>query len=165
MEENYLKRPEGKLNQWRHVFLYCVWLSPVLIIILNQKFNENSALMNTATVLIIIGALIALPLNFKKMGHIYKGEELIKTGPYGHCRNPFYLGQVIFLIGFALLIFHLANIIFISLFIILTHLTVKSEEKRLEKKFGHPYRRYFRETPRYLPRRPITFLISIYKKW
>ena len=165
MEENYLKRPEGKLNQWRHVFLYCVWLSPVLIIILDQKLDPSSILFYVATTLVVLGALISLPLNFKKMGHIYKGEELIKTGPYGHCRNPFYLGQVIFLIGFALLIFHIANIIFISLFIILTHLTVKSEEKRLEKKFGYRYRKYLRETPRYFPRHPITFLISIFKKW
>jgi len=162
MEKNYLETNEGILNSLRHLFMLFIWFSLPFLVFLNQKIDLNMAIIIPALILTIVGSVIALPLNFKTMGKLAKSNELLKSGPYQYCRNPFYLGQTMSVVGLAFILFCWANVIFVLFFLVLTHLTVKSEEAKLEKKFRYSYRRYKMDTPRYFPKQPIIFLKSIF---
>jgi len=163
-KNNYLETPEGSLNLWRHVMVMVIFFSPAVLLMLKQKLIiMNSTIMISGGIIAIIGMLIALPLNFKMMGKIIKTDALVKDGPYQYCRNPFYLGQVIAMIGAVLIIFCWQNVIALLFLLVLNHRTIKQEEKRLKARFGNKYQRYCLVTPRYLPRHPIAFLIAIYR--
>jgi protein-S-isoprenylcysteine O-methyltransferase Ste14 len=78
-------------------------------------------------------------------------ERLVVGGPYRCCRNPMYLGQLIFLAGLALALqswiaagvfaFHLAWF----------HRRVRDDEARLAALFGDPYREYLARVKRWVP--------------
>jgi protein-S-isoprenylcysteine O-methyltransferase Ste14 len=90
-------------------------------------------------------------------GHIHKGNpELTTSGPYAYCRNPLYLGSGIMAVGVALAITPLwlgaALALGVAVLFIIFHLiTIKHEERRLEVRYGEPYREYCAHVPRLLP--------------
>ncbi len=80
-------------------------------------------------------------------------QKLVIKGPYRHVRNPMITSVFLMLAGEAiffhswplacwLLIFLVANLLYLPL----------SEEPRLAKRFGEPYRLYRANVPRWLPR-------------
>lgn len=78
-------------------------------------------------------------------------ERLVTGGPYRFCRNPMYLGHLIFLAGLALAlqswpaaavgVFHLAWF----------HRRVREDEARLAALFGTPYLEYRARVKRWIP--------------
>jgi len=78
-------------------------------------------------------------------------ERLVTGGPYRFCRNPMYLGHLIFLAGLALAlqswlaaavwVFHVAWF----------HRRVREDEARLLALFGTPYSEYRARVPRWIP--------------
>lgn len=78
-------------------------------------------------------------------------ERLVTGGPYRWCRNPMYLGHLIFFAGLALglrswlaagaLAFHVAWF----------HRRVLDDEARLAALFGGPYREYLTRVKRWIP--------------
>ncbi|MGB5082374.1 MAG: isoprenylcysteine carboxylmethyltransferase family protein [Burkholderiales bacterium] len=78
-------------------------------------------------------------------------ERLVTGGPYRFCRNPMYLGHLIFLTGLALAlqswlaaavcVFHLAWF----------HRRVREDEARLAALFGAPYFEYLARVKRWIP--------------
>jgi protein-S-isoprenylcysteine O-methyltransferase Ste14 len=75
----------------------------------------------------------------------------VTTGPYRWCRNPMYLGHLIFLaglaaalgswVGAAVFVFHAAWFDW----------RVRQDETRLTRLFGSPYREYLSRTRRWIP--------------
>ncbi len=96
----------------------------------------------------------------------YKDEKLITKGPYSICRNPLYFFSMIGVIGigFSTETFTFP-IVFIILFSLYYPFVIKSEEKRLKKKFGVAFEEYTKKVPALFPRfstfeEPNTYLVN-----
>lgn len=159
--KNYLETQEGSLNLWRHFCIIAIWISPIWLYFSGTHLKVDF-FVYFGMFLSFLGSAIALPLNHKFMGKIVKIKNLQQGGPFKYCRNPFYLGQTIFVLGFAIIIHCPQNIFAGVLLLVLTHLTVLKEEKKLQAKFGKQYLVYRSKVPRYFPSQPIKFIVSVF---
>ena len=95
---------------------------------------------------IAIGGLIAIPgesLRLWAAGHIDKGREITRSGPYRFVRHPLYLGSTIMAIGFAVAAGNLVVVVLVALYMGLTLLAaMRTEEHDLDKKFDGEYSAY-----------------------
>lgn len=78
-------------------------------------------------------------------------ERLVTGGPYRFCRNPMYLGHLIFLAGVAL-----ALQSWLAAAVLVVHAAwfdrrVRGDEARLAARFGEPYRDYAARVKRWIP--------------
>jgi protein-S-isoprenylcysteine O-methyltransferase Ste14 len=78
---------------------------------------------------------------------------LIDSGPFGHVRNPLYLGNILLWLGLTLSahLLWLAPIIAILL-AFEYHAIVRWEETLLAERLGDSYRRYMDRVPRWIPK-------------
>jgi protein-S-isoprenylcysteine O-methyltransferase Ste14 len=81
--------------------------------------------------------------------------NLITDGPFGHVRNPLYVGNIMMYVGIGImsnaLVPYLALAAFIW-FVIQYQLIVSREEEHLRKAFGAEYETYCKNVPRFIPR-------------
>jgi protein-S-isoprenylcysteine O-methyltransferase Ste14 len=71
------------------------------------------------------------------------GSVLVTSGPFRFSRNPIYLGMLVWLIGFAILLGSLIVVIFPLLFFLLAHfLLIPIEERKMEQRFGSQFIEY-----------------------
>lgn len=78
-------------------------------------------------------------------------ERLVTTGPFAYCRNPMYLGHIIFLLGLTLsLRSELAALITVAT-AVWFQFRVLRDEKRLSERFGQPYLDYTARVKRWIP--------------
>ena len=78
-------------------------------------------------------------------------ERLVSGGPYRYCRNPMYLGHLIFLAGLA---FALDSWPAAALFVfhaVWFDRRVREDEARLSALFGDRYREYLARVKRWIP--------------
>ena len=79
-------------------------------------------------------------------------ERLVTGGPFAWCRNPMYLGHIIFLIGLALTLWSaLGALIAISTAAWFDWRVRTKDEKRLAERFGQPYLDYTARVKRWIP--------------
>jgi protein-S-isoprenylcysteine O-methyltransferase Ste14 len=82
-----------------------------------------------------------------------RADALVTGGPYGLCRNPLYVGNILIAMGFGVLsglVWYLP-----ILFLILAghySLVVRCEESFLEERFRDEYRAYRERVPRWIPK-------------
>ncbi len=92
-------------------------------------------------------------------GHLTRDQRLAVSGPYAHTRNPFYLGRLLVLIGFALM----SGLQNVFVWLILTGALAffffgymprkeRREGGRLEQLFGEQFRAYRQNVPSLFPR-------------
>ena len=80
-------------------------------------------------------------------------KKLVIKGIYGHVRNPMISGVLIVLTGESIAILSLNIFIWAVIFFIINNLYfVIYEEPNLEKRFGHEYKEYKKNVPRWIPR-------------
>lgn len=95
---------------------------------------------------IAIGGLIAVPgesLRLWAAGHIDKGREITRSGPYQFVRHPLYLGSTIMAVGFAVAAGNVIVVVLVALYMGLTLLAaMRTEEHDLDKKFDGEYSAY-----------------------
>ena len=78
-------------------------------------------------------------------------ERLVTSGPFAWCRNPMYLGHIIFLIGLTLTLQStLAAAITIAT-AVWFQFRVRRDERRLSDRFGQPYQDYRARVRRWIP--------------
>jgi protein-S-isoprenylcysteine O-methyltransferase Ste14 len=78
-------------------------------------------------------------------------ERLVVSGPFAWCRNPMYLGHLIFLLGLALTLrSELAAAIALAT-AIWFQFRVGRDEERLRARFGQPYVDYSGRVKRWIP--------------
>jgi protein-S-isoprenylcysteine O-methyltransferase Ste14 len=78
-------------------------------------------------------------------------DRLVSTGPFACCRNPMYLGHIIFLLGLTLgLRSELAALITVAT-VVWFQFRVRRDEKRLRERFGQPYLDYSARVWRWIP--------------
>ncbi len=83
------------------------------------------------------------------------GTYLITSGPFGHVRNPLYLGNMLLYAGVGIMsmaLFPWLLILALIWFYIQYALIVSKEEEYLAGRFGGEYEEYRRHVPRFLPR-------------
>jgi len=123
-------------------------------------------LAKTSVFSFVIGFLIALLGEVTRIWSVrYAGsatrttgevgaDVLVTDGPYGHVRNPLYLGN--FLISFGMVVMAWAWMpylffIYLLLFAFQYSAIVSLEESFLKEKFGSQFLEYMRAVPRWLP--------------
>src|SRR3972149_3500349 len=135
--------------------------TPIPFLVLVLAFN-NANIWS-----LILGFLVALTGEFIRLwGVSWAGSEtrttggvggtfLITSGPFGHVRNPLYVGNILLYTGFGLMSFALfpylqvAGFIF---FLVQYHFIVGEEEKYLAKTFGEEFEKFVKNVPRFFPR-------------
>lgn len=101
------------------------------------------------------GALTTLGLFIRAWaaGFIRKEERLATSGPYGHTRNPLYLGS--FFLGLGVTLAG-GQWYFVALFLVFFFgvygRTIREEAVLMEELFGDQYRHYAANVPLFLPR-------------
>jgi len=78
-------------------------------------------------------------------------ERLVTSGPFALCRNPMYLGHLIFLAGLALSLRSWAGAALALATAASLQLRVLRDERRLGERFGEPYLQYCSRVRRWIP--------------
>jgi protein-S-isoprenylcysteine O-methyltransferase Ste14 len=77
--------------------------------------------------------------------------RLVAEGPYAYCRNPMYLGHLIFLAGLALTLQSALGAFIALASAVWFDLRVRKDERRLEELFGERYSEYRSRVKRWIP--------------
>jgi protein-S-isoprenylcysteine O-methyltransferase Ste14 len=101
------------------------------------------------------GTLWIIALHFRaspdSLLELHPGRKLLTPGPYAFSRNPAYLFELAFWLGWTLFYGSLAVLIgFLLWFGLFKFVLVPSEERDLEARFGQAYLEYKRRVPRWL---------------
>jgi protein-S-isoprenylcysteine O-methyltransferase Ste14 len=92
------------------------------------------------------GAIVALPgevLRLWAAGHIDKGREVTRSGPYRFVRHPLYLGSAILGVGFIVAARSVVSCAVVALYLGVTLIaSIRTEEAGLERRFGGEYAAY-----------------------
>lgn len=107
------------------------------------------------TGLLALGGLIRL----WAAGHVQKGKELTRVGPYSLARHPLYLGTLVAWLGFLILSGNLPLGIqtFWLLYFAVYYPRMLVEEWRLSERLGPAYAAYQQEVPMILPWRQVAY--------
>jgi len=96
-------------------------------------------------------SLLGLALRAWAAGHLAKNEALATSGPYGHVRNPLYLGTLITAAGLAVAAWHAGvAVLFGSVFLLVYFPAIQLEEEHLRKLFPE-FAAYERKVPAMIP--------------
>lgn len=80
-----------------------------------------------------------------------EASSLVTNGIYAKTRNPMYVGLSLVLIGWAVWLGSLSNIVVLVLFVVvITELQIKPEEAALRELFGQEYRDYCQQVRRWI---------------
>jgi protein-S-isoprenylcysteine O-methyltransferase Ste14 len=105
----------------------------------------------------LITVLLGLSIRSWAAGVINKSKVLATTGPYRLCRHPLYLGSLLMMFGFCVLVGSLldACVVFGPVLAIYL-LTIQREERRLAERHGTAWAQYAATAPQFFPYRPFT---------
>ncbi len=78
-------------------------------------------------------------------------ERLVTSGPFAWCRNPMYLGHIIFLPGLTLSLCLALAAAITAATTVWFQFRVRRDEARLLERFGEPYREYAALVKRWIP--------------
>lgn len=105
---------------------------------------------------LLAGFALALPgelLRLWASGHIEKTRALATGGPYGHTRNPLYLGSALLALGTATASASPWVVLAVALYMAAFYPAVMREEALfLRGRFGQDFEAWAREVPAFLPR-------------
>ena len=130
-------------------------------------------LARPSLVSIAIGSCVAfagLCIRALASGHVEKNEVLATSGPYGHTRNPLYLGSIALAVGFLIAARSWWLALIAALMLVTIYVPViRSEEAFLRARFPE-FDDYAAHVPRLFPRvrayhsRPASFSWHLYWK-
>jgi protein-S-isoprenylcysteine O-methyltransferase Ste14 len=135
--------------------------TPIPFLILMLIF-ENATVPS-----LVIGLLIAITGELIRLwGVSWAGSEtrttggvggtfLVISGPFGHVRNPLYVGNILMYLGLGIMsmsLFPYLQIVAMLFFILQYQFIVKEEEEFLKTKFGSDFKKYLLNVPRFFPR-------------
>jgi protein-S-isoprenylcysteine O-methyltransferase Ste14 len=81
---------------------------------------------------------------------LFKGHQLITSGPYAIMRHPMYAGLILASVG-ALLIYMTWTTVYFALFAPMTLIRARREEHALAEEFGDQWREYCKRVPMLVP--------------
>jgi protein-S-isoprenylcysteine O-methyltransferase Ste14 len=88
-------------------------------------------------------ALVGEALRVWAAGHIEKGREITRSGPYRFVRHPLYLGSAVMSVGFMVAAQSVTVAILVSAYIVITYVAaIRTEEATLDSRFDGEYSAY-----------------------
>lgn len=94
----------------------------------------------------LMGGCVALAgqaLRVWAAGHIEKGREVTRSGPYRLMRHPLYVGSAIMALGFAVASASAATAVLVLTYFLVTYVAaVRTEEATLDARFDGEYSAY-----------------------
>jgi protein-S-isoprenylcysteine O-methyltransferase Ste14 len=103
-------------------------------------------LAHPTTTSMILGfgvALVGEALRVWAAGHIEKGREVTRSGPYQFVRHPLYLGSSVMALGFVLASRSVLAAVVVAVYMLLTLVAaIRTEEAALDAKFAGEYSAY-----------------------
>ncbi len=126
-----------------------------LVLLLVALSHPTRALFGVGALLTLVGGAVRV----WAAGHLTRDQRLAVSGPYAFSRNPFYLGRLFVIIGFALMS-GLQNVGVWAIFLLSVaffffgYLPRKERREggRLEELFGDQFRAYRKNVPSLFPR-------------
>jgi protein-S-isoprenylcysteine O-methyltransferase Ste14 len=104
------------------------------------------ALARPTRTTLMYGAAIAIAGEFIRLwaaGHIDKGREITRSGPYRFVRHPLYLGSTVMALGFSLASGSAVVVALVMTYMIVTlGAAMWTEERALDEKFSGEYAAY-----------------------
>jgi protein-S-isoprenylcysteine O-methyltransferase Ste14 len=139
--------------------LLVVFLLLGLILYFSQPTLQSFAV---GAVFVVVGTLIRIWAG----GHLTRDQRLTTSGPYQYTRNPFYLGRLLWIVGFAVMAgigidfnnprnIILWAVVIIAIFVFFAYYMPRKEEReggRLAKLFPDEYVRWKENVPSLFPR-------------
>jgi protein-S-isoprenylcysteine O-methyltransferase Ste14 len=122
-----------KLARWRVPLGFATFLAAFV-------FSTPTPRTFTAGVVV---ALMGQALRVWAAGHIEKGREVTRSGPYRHLRHPLYVGSLLMGVGFVVASASLWTALLAIAYFTVTYVAaVKSEEATLDARFSGEYSAY-----------------------
>ena len=88
-------------------------------------------------------ALVGEAVRLWASGHIEKGREVTRSGPYRFMRHPLYVGSAIMGAGFALAALTIGSAVVVAAYLTVTlFAAIRTEEAVLDARFGPEYAAY-----------------------
>lgn len=130
----------------------------IFSVLVLQDVDEGNRVrnpFNTADRWAVLGLLLVmlgLGLRSWAAGVLRKGKELATTGPYQLCRHPLYLGSMLMMSGFCLLVADTMNAVVVAALLCAVYLpTIRREERKLKARHGPQWEAFVRTSPAILP--------------
>ncbi len=149
------KRREKRLERLRLQGFYPVYAAACFLALTPPLAEPHPAWISlhfAGLALMLLGLLVRI----WSFGYLLKREELATAGPYGHTRNPLYVGT--WLIGCGLMLNAAApyNLALLALYNVLFYFIYRAqigiEEEMLRDIFKTAFDEYCRNVPRFFPR-------------
>jgi hypothetical protein len=97
--------------------------------------------------------LLGLFVRARAAGHLHKQKILTTTGPYGHTRNPLYLGSAILTLAAAVASRSWISAAILGIyFAVFYSIVMRREEAELRQHHGAAFDEYARSVPLFFPR-------------
>lgn len=111
--------------------------------------------------LVIGGAIFVRSANVMESSEVTGVDgDLYTTGPYAYSRNPQYVGMLVGLVGFALLVDSALVTVLVAVHVGWVLLLPRAEEPHLQSVFGAEYDRYVSKVPRFVGVYTVRLLLS-----
>ena len=78
-------------------------------------------------------------------------DRLISDGPFGHVRNPLYLGNLLMVAGVSVMFSRTGMVLLLAANLLLISRLIMLEETQLARSYGASYLEYWRAVPRWIP--------------
>lgn len=140
------------ISQWqriaRRIRVPLGFATAALYIFELWRRQPQPAAIGWSVVLVVPG----LWLRAYASGYVKKNQELTTTGPYGHVRNPLYLGSILIAAGFAVALESWAVGIALAVMFIAVYVPVIVSEERFLRSAFPGFDEYCGRVPRLIPR-------------
>jgi len=158
---NYKKSKEGILNILRHViYMLMVIVAPIAYMAHRIILFERGRMLIAAGVLVFgLLAWYVADQGIKRLiGDQVSGKRVMQTEEiFSVSRHPFYVAQTIIIFAVAILFPSWIIGIILAGYLLVTYMTIRTEEENMLREFGSKYRDYKETTP-IMPWNPIKLL-------
>lgn len=139
------------------VVLISLFIPRYYSVFIPVSFLQSDLLTILGCILLFISLTIGI-ISARELGNSWRvgiledqKTELVQTGIYRFCRNPYFLSYFIMFLAPFLIVPSVILLLVIIATIFYFHHMVKNEEKYLEKVHGLEYKNYCKKVGRYLP--------------
>jgi protein-S-isoprenylcysteine O-methyltransferase Ste14 len=123
-------------------------------IVTGSRPHDTGNFHDPAAMTGLIAVLLGLTIRSWAAGVINKSKVLATTGPYRLCRHPLYLGSLLMMFGFCVLVGSLVDVCIVFGPVLGIYLlTMQREERRLAERHGAAWSDYAAVAPQFFPYR------------
>jgi protein-S-isoprenylcysteine O-methyltransferase Ste14 len=125
--------------------------------LIGKVVPQSNLMLSLAVLVVILGfglvvwARFSLASNWTASVDFFKGNKLVKAGPYKLVRHPIYLGFILMFLGTFSYNNTVAGMIGFCLLVGTLVIMIRQEEKNLTKSFPDKYPEYQRQTSALIP--------------